>query len=54
MDKKLINMQLSIELINKMDSLAKELGITRTMLVRLAVEEFIKNRSNNNGDRLYL
>ena len=47
MDKKLFNVQAPIDFINKMKEYAKSNGLTVSMLVRLAVIEYMKNHKND-------
>ncbi len=47
MDKKLINIQAPIDFIDKMKKYAKEHAITVSMLVRLAVAEYMKNHNDD-------
>lgn len=47
MDKKLINIQAPIEFIEKMKEYAKKHMITVSMLIRLAVSEYMKNHNDD-------
>lgn len=48
MEKKLINIQAPVDLIKKMKAYAYKNGLTMSMLIRLAVIEYMNNHNNNN------
>ena len=45
MDKKLINLQMPVIMIEKMKNYANNHGLSVSMLIRIAVEEYINNHS---------
>ena len=45
MDKKLINLQMPIKMIDKMKEYASNHGLSVSMLIRLAVEEYMNSHS---------